>query len=247
MTYLSFHLVFILPPILILGTLLSVSRTRWDARRRWAIPLISVVAFSYTIPWDNYLVAQNVWEYGADRVLMVIGFVPVEEYLFFVLQPVLTGLFLLNLLPDRRLTPNEATPLSPWSGFLVFALLTVAGGATLAIGWAAGFYMSLILVWASPLLAGMCLYGGETLWTHRTPLLYGTLLPTAYLCIADAVAIAGGTWSISDAFTLGIEFFGLPIEEATFFLLTNLLVVKGILLLVFDPHDDHTVDESTPA
>jgi hypothetical protein len=57
-----------------------------------------------------------------------------------------------------------------------------------------------------------------------------------YLWVADAAAIHLGIWTISSEFTLGLEPFGLPVEEATFFLMTNLLVVKGILLLLFGDH-----------
>lgn len=241
MTYLFFHLTFILPPLLLLAGTLPEFRTtdaEIQARKRWAIPVISAFALSYTIPWDNYLVANGVWDYGADRVLMTLGYVPIEEYVFFVLQPVLTGLFLLHLLQRADRERNPVHPRSAWTGFLAFVTLTGLGFATLLSEWDAGFYMGLILAWACPLLGAMWLYGGETYWAHRTSLLYGTLIPTLYLSIADAVAIETGVWSISSRFTLGINLFGLPLEEATFFFVTNLLVVKGILLLVYDTFDE---------
>lgn len=246
MTYLFFHLTFILPPLLLLAGTLAESRTAdadVQARKRWAIPVISAFALSYTIPWDNYLVAKGVWDYGIDRVLMTIGYVPIEEYLFFVLQPILTGLFLLHLLHRADQKGDAVRPRSAWIGFLIFLILTGLGAAALLAEWDPGFYMGLILVWACPLLAAMWLYGGETYWAHRTSLIYGTLIPTLYLCIADAVAIATGVWSISSRFTLGVNLFGLPIEEATFFLVTNLLVVKGILLLLYDAFEEVSSDE----
>jgi lycopene cyclase domain len=69
-----------------------------DMRVDLAIPIVCLIAFTYTTPWDNYLVAQEVWWYGANRVVGTIGYVPVEEYMFFVLQPILTGLFLYQYL-----------------------------------------------------------------------------------------------------------------------------------------------------
>jgi lycopene cyclase domain-containing protein len=68
--------------------------------------------------------------------------------------------------------------------------------------------------------------------------LIGTLVPTLYLWVIDRIAIGNGIWRISDAYTTGIQLFGLPIEEATFFLVTNLLVVQGLslLLLLKMPH-----------
>ena len=58
------------------------------------------------------------------------------------------------------------------------------------------------------------------------------LLPTLYLGYADALAIDGGTWTINPEQSLNIFLGGvLPIEEAIFFLVTNVLVVLGMTLL----------------
>jgi len=57
------------------------------------------------------------------------------------------------------------------------------------------------------------------------------LAPTLYLIVADTLAIAAGTWSISPAQTLGIHLpGGLPLEEAVFFLVTNALIGFGVTL-----------------
>ena len=57
--------------------------------------LLSFIALIYTTPWDNYLVYKKVWDYGKDRILFTIFYVPFEEYCFFILQPLLiTGIFL---------------------------------------------------------------------------------------------------------------------------------------------------------
>jgi lycopene cyclase domain-containing protein len=98
-------------------------------------------------------------------------------------------------------------------------------------------YLGLILAWACPLLAGMWLYDGETLSAHRTTLIYTVAVPTLYLWGADAIAISSGIWTISGDLTVGLSVLGLPLEEATFFLMTNMLVVKGILLLLHGSHD----------
>ncbi|PSQ65032.1 MAG: lycopene cyclase domain-containing protein [Bacteroidetes bacterium QH_1_61_8] len=238
MSYLEFHLVFLLPPIA--GMVFTIPHTLddfggWAAP--WAVPLISSIALLYTTPWDNYLVAREVWWYGPNRVLGTIGYVPFEEYLFFILQPVLTGLFLLHYLGrwdgDRR----RSGPMSAWIGSLGFLLITIAGAGLLARGGDGSLYLGLVLAWTSPVLAGMWLYDGETLWAHRATLLPTVGLPTLYLWIADATAISQEIWTISPTFTIGVSPFGLPLEEATFFLMTNLLVVKGILLLLYGSHE----------
>lgn len=238
MSYAAFHLIFLVPAIILLWATLPQSLSSLGGwRAQWAIPLVAAIAFTYTTPWDNYLVAREVWWYGPDRVLATIGYVPVEEYLFFLLQPILTGLFTFQYLARAGGNPTTRSSRGMWAGVVLFGGLSLLGVGLLISGAARGLYLGLILAWACPLLTGMWLYDGETLWAHRRVLLYAIGGPTLYLWIADATAIASGIWTIADAFTLGIAPGGLPLEEATFFLVTNCLVVKGILLLLFGEHD----------
>nr|MBP6297910.1 lycopene cyclase domain-containing protein [Anaerolineae bacterium] len=56
----------------------------------------ALVAVTYTTIWDNYLVYSRIW--GYDRRLVTglrLGWVPIEEYTFFILQPLMTGSLLL--------------------------------------------------------------------------------------------------------------------------------------------------------
>jgi lycopene cyclase domain-containing protein len=237
MSYLVFHLVLILPPIVLMASTLPASLDELGGwRARAALPLIAAIALTYTTAWDNYLVAREVWWYGPGRVVATIGFVPVEEYLFFILQPILTGLFLFQYLARRNGPLPPAGAGSAWGGFLMFSGIT-GGGILLLAGEPEGLYMGLVLTWACPLLAGMWLYDGETLWAHRRTLFYAVGVPTVYLWGADAIAITAGIWTISSTYTLGLAVGSLPVEEATFFLVTNLLVVKGILLLLYGSHE----------
>jgi lycopene cyclase domain-containing protein len=64
--------------------------------------------------------------------------------------------------------------------------------------------------------------------------------------VADAVAIWAGIWTISPDYTVGVSAFGLPLEEATFFLFTNLLVVQGVLLLLYGSHKAVLPGETLP-
>jgi lycopene cyclase domain-containing protein len=238
MSYFTFHLIFVLPPILLLAWLQQPPLAGIGSKRAWlAIPLIALVALIYTTPWDNYLVWREVWQYGVGRVVGTIGYVPVEEYLFFVLQSVLTGLWLYWLLA-RGSEPLKQEP------SLIFRVLLLLFGVVLsAIGFLmlrsdSTLYLGLILAWSAPVLSLQWGVGTPTLWTMKQSWLIGTLVPTLYLWVIDRIAIGNGIWRISDAYTTGIQLFGLPIEEATFFLVTNLLVVQGLslLLLLKMPH-----------
>ena len=91
MTYLQFLGLFTVPPILVLLLLLRgrVARATWRLAA-----LLALIAFLYTAPWDNLIVVNNVWSYSRRQVLgLIIGVIPLEEYLFYVLQVVATVLF----------------------------------------------------------------------------------------------------------------------------------------------------------
>jgi lycopene beta-cyclase len=237
MTYLLFHLIFILPPILLLALQRSQPLAGVGGRKAWlSLCLIAAVAFVYTTPWDNYLIWRDVWHYGRDRVLGTVGYVPVEEYLFFVLQPILTGLWLYRLLSQTEESSTEeprktnAHSGSNLVGAIVWAGLSLVGVWLLQRDF--GVYLGLILVWAGPILALQWLFGGSQLWVRKRLWLTAILVPTLYLWIADRIAIGQGIWSISEVYTTGLKLWGLPLEEATFFLVTNCLVVQGLLLLL---------------
>ena len=99
------------------------------------IAAICVVALVYTTPWDNYLVATRVWWYHPELVTgFVIGWVPIEEYTFFILQPILTGLWLVFL--ARRLSPPPAQITTSHAGLQrwgALAVLTALWFVSLAI------------------------------------------------------------------------------------------------------------------
>ena len=60
----------------------------------------------------------------------------------------------------------------------------------------------------------------------------GLGVPTVYLWLADALAIEMNIWSINPAYLLGVYVGKLPVEEMTFFVVTNLMVLQGSLLFV---------------
>lgn len=238
MTYFAFHLVFLLPPIAVLAWWVWPRRAALPKRAAVSIPLLSLIALAYTTPWDNHLVASGVWSYGADRVAGVIWHVPVEEYLFFLIQPVLTGLWMyLGILrsgsPDGGAVELRRPGMARLAGALAWAAVALAGA--LALTTPKGTYMGLILAWAAPVLALLWAFAGAEIWRRRRLFLGSLAAPTVYLWIVDAIAIHRGIWHIAEATSTGLLVFGLPIEEAVFFLMTNLLVVQGLVALLYPP------------
>jgi len=219
-TYAQFLLLFLVLPT----ALLLLRRPRIDRVHLVSMALLVVVAVAYTTPWDNYLVAQGVWGYGPGRVLATIGYVPVEEYLFFVLQPVLLGVWLASLRGWRLTGAEPARPWARWAG-AAFWLACAGLGALILRGET--LYLGLILVWAAPPLALQAAYGGDWLLARARPLGLAVAVPTLYFWAADRLAIGLGIWEIHTSVGAVL---GLPVEEALFFLLTNVLVVQGLAL-----------------
>jgi lycopene cyclase domain-containing protein len=244
MTYFGFLLRFLGVPLILLAILLA-----WRSRRQghsgagttsppaWAAILLhALIALVYTTPWDNYLVATRVWWYDPALVTgFTLGYVPIEEYTFFVLQPILSGFWLLALVPYMRSASPDWPDKSAWRIWTAAAgmILWLGSLALLLSSWAPGTYLALELVWAIPPILLQLIFGMDILWRNRRLVLAAILPVTVYLSAADALAIGFGTWTINPARSLGILLGGvLPLEEFVFFLLTNTLVIFGLVLLL---------------
>lgn len=244
MAYLDFLAVFVFIPTLFFALLNFILRRLGfelpSSLRAWsALTVVSghvLLALVYTSPWDNYLVATGVWWYNPDLVLgFTLGFVPFEEYLFFVGQTLLLGL---SLLAAGRLSPVPALsfrsrPFLRLGSAGLTLVIWLFGLLLLLWDHHPGTYMGLELTWGMVPLLIQFTFGADILWHHRRPILW-TLLPgTLYLSCADAFAIRSGTWTIDPKQTLGVTLGGiLPLEEFVFFLLTSSMVVFGVTLVI---------------
>jgi lycopene cyclase domain-containing protein len=243
MTYFGFLAQFVVIPLAIVGVLTLYDRWRGRVLPKrlsglpaWlALAAHVVVALVYTTPWDNYLVATRVWWYDPQLVTgITIGWVPIEEYTFFVLQTLLTGLWLLWL--ARHLPPPIDAPLRPklrWITALVTGLIWLVSVVGLLSDWKPGVYLTIQLAWALPPIIFQLAFGADILYRYRGVALLTLVPATLYLSAVDAVAIDAGTWTIDPAQSLEIYLGGvLPLEEFTFFLVTNTLVAFGMTLVL---------------
>jgi lycopene cyclase domain-containing protein len=244
MTYFGFLLRFLIIPILIF-----LAITIWDnknnkpthgfqnGRAVWIAILVHVfLAVVYTTPWDNYLVATGVWYYNPDLVTgIVFGYVPIEEYTFFVLETILSGLwwwFLARRLsvPSKEFKPNRilvyVTTCILVFLWILFTYIFFSDNAPLT-------YLSITILWALPAIFPQLFFGADILWHHRKLVALSILIPGIYLSLADIFGLKATTWSISPEQTTGILFFSvLPLEEIVFFLITNILITFGMTLLL---------------
>jgi lycopene cyclase domain-containing protein len=230
MTYLQFLLIFLGIPLFMV--LLGYRKSKLPHKKefRFGIMLLIFLAVTYTTPWDNYLVKTGVWIYGEDRIIGTIGYVPIEEYCFFVLQTILSGLicFLLQkqiplIKKNQKIKLNKIVMI----GYAFFFFVGVV-----CLYFEKTRYLGLILSWAMPVILLQWTFGGNYLLTNSKLFLLSTFIPTFYLWIADGLAISWGIWSISEVFTIGVNLGSLPLEEAVFFLVTNLMVSQGVILFV---------------
>ena len=245
MTYLGFLFYFLVVPLIIFLVI-----TLWHERQRKTVPgfqngrpvwmaivLQILLAVVYTTPWDNYLVATGVWYYNPKLISgLVLGWVPIEEYTFFVLETILTGVWwwflAARLIPAEEFRPRRSMRivLPATLGILWLVSLYI-----LLSGWKPGTYLSLTFAWALPAIVGQLAFGADILW-HFRKLVATAILPIfLYLSVADLLAISSGIWTIDATQSTGIFIGTLPMEEAIFFLATVMLISFGLTLtLAYD-------------
>lgn len=233
MTYGQFLIAFLVVPLALVAWAL---RRRLTWRHAQILGGLSLVALVYTTPWDNYLVATRVWWYDPARVLgLRMGWVPLEEYLFFVLQPWLVGLWTIAVEPLHHVRKETArydlAKNLRWGACGVVGLAWLAAVAMLMVGWRPGVYLGLELAWFLPPILLQLAFGADILWARRRWVAWGLLPALVYLCVTDGLAIASGVWTINPAFSTGRLIGPLPLEELVFFGLTSILIVFSVALL----------------
>ncbi|ATZ45729.1 Bcphs1 [Botrytis cinerea B05.10] len=250
--YALVHLKYNIPPAIVLTFIYRPFVRRIDVYKILFLIAIAVVS---TIPWDSYLIKRKIWTYPPN---VIIGpklfLIPAEELFFFVIQTYNTSLLYLLLskpvfhsaylggweCPGEKkqkawgsLVPPVSLKSARSLGQLILGSLILTGGF-LIVQNARGTYLGLILAWAGPF--ALLLWSLSHEFLMRLPYT-ATLLPiaasTLYLWIVDTLALKRGTWSIETGTKLGLHLWdGLEIEEAVFFLATNILIVFG--LVAFD-------------
>ncbi len=263
MTYFDFLLRFVILPILFFLFIALWDETRSkhingfrNGKAVWmAIGIHVLLAVTYTTPWDNYLVATGVWYYNPDLVTgIVLGYVPIEEYTFFIVETILAGLWwwflarrLHPLLPKGeapgvrgRFIPNKQLI---YVSTFVFAFLWLLFTYLFFFGEEKWTYLSITLFWALPPILLQLLFGADILWHYRKLVFLSIFVPGTYLSLMDIVALNETTWSISPAQTTGILFFGiLPLEEVVFFFITNVLIAFGMTLFLANVNEGRVAE-----
>ncbi|TKA62082.1 Bifunctional lycopene cyclase/phytoene synthase, partial [Friedmanniomyces simplex] len=233
------HLTYTIPPALLLSLIYAPLCTRLDL---YKLAFLIIIALASTIPWDSYLIRTNIWSYPLDAVIgLKIYGIPVEEVFFFVIQTYNTSLLYLLLskpVLHSVYLVKEQKGRSKWKYVKLFGQLGLAlaikKGAEYVRAGGRHTYLGLIVVWAGPFLWVLWALAYQFLVNlPLTSTLVPIALPTLYLWVVDTLALKRGTWVIEQGTKTGWTVWpGLEAEEAVFFLLTNCLIVFG--LVAFD-------------
>ena len=232
MTYLTFHFIFTIPLFLFIA-FLNVRSQSFQERKKWfGCALLCLLAFVYTTPWDSYLIRENIWNYSPGQVLGTIFYIPFEEYFFFFIQSVIGCLMTAFLMNKLKANTKHELPVTSFQLVLIFSLFITS--ALLFFQFIPENnlrYLFLILFWALPVVGLQWILGLHILLKEKKVFFTSMILLTLYFWVADSVAISYKIWTFPEQTLTGWTFmFGLPVEEALFFFLTNLMVVQGFIL-----------------
>lgn len=227
-----FHVVFMLPSLMVVTWLAFKSAPSSEFMKKTIkkTGLLCVLAVVWTTPWDNYLIMSGVWSYPENHVLFVIGYVPIEEYTFFVLQTILVAMVWLWQGKVETI-PHFKRDRSGYYivGLCVFAIMMLV--SLYLITTNLGLYLGLISLWCAPILAVEWFFGAYALMAQRDAWQRPLMISFIFLCLVDRWAIRNGCWTIAQSSTLP-QFDWLPVEEAWFFLLTSTMVIWGLQLFM---------------
>ncbi|KAJ3054396.1 hypothetical protein HK097_001947 [Rhizophlyctis rosea] len=232
LTYAQVHALFTIP---IATALYFLARPLIYTPEKIILIFLLTAAMVYTTPWDNYIIANGAWSYPPGRATDApIGYVPLEEYFFFFIQTLMSGLFSILITRwDLHVLKLKAGPEGSSSAVRYGPIVGMLGLAVW--GWIEGkpsslnFYLGSICWWVMPILAFQWWIAGTYIWRNRRKAAIGILVPTAYLCFVDHTALREGVWIIHGGTSTGWMVTNhLPFEEALFFFLSNCMVVCGV-------------------
>jgi 15-cis-phytoene synthase/lycopene beta-cyclase len=145
-TYMEIHLYYTLP---LLVSVMLIHRPFTSMLTNFKLLFLCVVAIVTASIWDNYIVYHNAWWYCPTCVTAVIGYVPLEEYMFFIIMTAITVHFTSFVmrweLPILSIKPSTSQLTCNVSRYVPFCGLMAAG----IVSWVSfieGIYYSGVVI-----------------------------------------------------------------------------------------------------
>ena len=237
MTYLRFHLIFNLPLLILLAAL--TGSIPWAKEEAAAFAWVLLAVLIFTTPWDNLAAKWGIWGFPREKYSLRLGYLPVEEYAFFLLQSanvMLAVRALFRFFPDWQIGLETeigkgtliclAASVIPWT-FVAIQLRWLRRKAGPKVNYA------IHLAWFLPVIYFQWIVAPQLFWEHAGLLALVTAGFGVYYTLADLAAVRAGTWFFDEKQITGVKLGGLlPWEEIAFFFLTSLLVAQSYLLLL---------------
>ena len=237
MSYLRFHLIFNIPLLVLLAAITGPNP--WFTEEFIAGGLVLLAVMIFTTPWDNLAAKWGIWGFPREKYSLRIGYLPVEEYAFFLLQSVNVMLAIRALF---HFVPNWASGQGVLIGKGTLYCLAVSVLPWLFIGFQLRWLRkrggpcvnyAVHLAWFLPVIYGQWVLAPFLFLSHAGLLATVTFAFGIYYTLADIVAVRAGTWHFDEKQITGVKLAGLlPWEEIAFFFLTSLLVAQSYLLLL---------------
>jgi putative membrane protein len=239
MTYLRFHLIFNLPVLILLAALNAP--VPWTAGEGQALGLVLLAVVIFATPWDNLAVKWGFWGFPREKYSLRLGYLPVEEYAFFLLPSVAVMLAvraLFHFFPDWQ--TGQETGIG--KGTLICLAASVIAWAFVAIQlrWlrrkvGPRVNYAIHLCWFLPVIYAQWILAPPLFLGHAGLLALLTAVFGVYYTLADLTAVRAGIWFFDEKQITGAKLGGiLPWEEIAFFFLTPLLVAQSYLLFLPD-------------
>ena len=237
MTYLRFHLIFNLPLLIVLAAMTGT--VPWTKGEIVALGLVLAAVMVFTTPWDNLAAKWGIWGFPREKYSVRIGYLPIEEYVFFLLKSVnvmLAVRALFHFVPDWLIGQETdigivtliclAASIIPWA-LIAFNLRRLRRKAGPCVNYA------IHLAWFFPVIYAQWVMAPALFLGHAGLLALVTAAFGVYYTLADLAAVRAGTWFFDEKQITGVKLGGvLPWEEIAFFFLTSLLVAQSYLLLL---------------
>ncbi|KAJ1513896.1 hypothetical protein HMI56_001542 [Coelomomyces lativittatus] len=232
-TYLDIHLYFTLPTLLVI---LFLVRPILHSLAIVKLCILSILAFLYTTPWDNFILAFDAWSYCPKCVLFTVGYVPFEEYMFFIIQTWLSGLiatfiFHFSPSPTHLLFKTQLLKNTKTIRVLGALFLLTVGVLHMYICTPGSpyFYFACIVWWSMPVIALQWYVAGHFILAQARNVAIAVLVPTFYLSLVDTFALQRNVWTITPKSILEIYLLkDFPLEEFFFFFITNVMLGEPV-------------------